>query len=249
MLCCLVLSIGLSASDIVLAKILEGGVMHSEELAPAETKLRPGAVFHLDAKLGAKAYERNTWFEIPKWMAGTWRYEFQTTTHVYNYQTTTDSRRAFTLRDSASRLFGHQVDSAGHVWQFDQTPYIVTSDGGDCIAYTLRKEVEPVQMDANNLTLKFIAQQIRVNKRTGVIQSTNLIESLQTYSLGETKQVTLNFSEKIFDVDGKPKLLRDGYASELPVAKFAVTDNLDGHDLRALFEDFLRRRKEYSEKN
>src|SRR5277367_3730685 len=126
------------------AKMLEGKVEHSVTLPPTEASLRPGNRFREGTAIANSAFVRNHWFRIPNWLAGNWHYDERTTVYQFDYSTGRATNKPVKAVDIATRTFGHQMDPKGNVWQFDQTPYTVESEGEDAIAYTLRQEYIPM---------------------------------------------------------------------------------------------------------
>jgi len=227
------------------AKMLEGKVEHAVTLPPTEASLRPGNRFHEGEAIAGSAFARNHWFRIPNWLAGNWHYDERTTVYQYDYATGRTTARPTKAVDIATRTFGHQMDPKGNVWQFDQTPYTVESEGDDAIAYTLRQHYLPIIVqgedpsNAPTFTVKILANQLRVDKLTNEIKNSTMVESIQRFSLEKDGTVRLEYSEKIFDVNGHPDMLRNGYIIDKKVANFAPTDELQGKDLKTLFEDFF----------
>jgi hypothetical protein len=226
------------------AKMLEGKVEHSVTLPPTEASLRPGNRFHEGAAIANSAFVRNHWFRIPNWLAGNWHYDERTTTYQFDYLTGHAATKPLKAVDIATRTFGHQMDAKGNVWQFDQTPYTVESESDDAVAYTLRQDYVPVGVqgdpsNATKFTVRILANQLRVDKVTNEIKSSSMVESIQTFSLERDGNVRLEYSEKIFDVNGHPDMLRNGYIIDKKVSNFAHTDELQNKDLKELFQDFL----------
>jgi hypothetical protein len=232
----------------VQAEMLEGKVEHSEKLPPTDEKLRPGSHFHETDAIAPSAFSRNHWFRIPNWLAGTWHYDLRTTDYQYSYSTGRSSGKINKAVDIATRTFGHQQDGEGNIWQFDQTPYTVESESDDAIAYTLRQEYLPVAGNAGDpsndakFTVRILANQLRVDKITNEIKNSTMVESLQTFVREKNGDILLQYSEKIFDANGNPDYLRNGYIVEKREADFAKTDQLAGQDLSKLFQDFLAKK-------
>jgi hypothetical protein len=226
------------------AKLLEGKIEHSVALPPTQPSLRPGNQFREGEAIANTAFVRNHWFRIPNWLAGNWHYDERTTTYQYDYATGRASNKPSLAVDIATRTFGHQMDAKGDVWQFDQTPYTVESEGDDAIAYTLRQEyipMSPANEDPSNapsFTVKILANQLRVDKLTNEIKNSTMVESIQRFTLQRDGNVRLEYSEKIFDVNGQPDMLRNGFIIDKKVSNFAPTDELQGKDMKALFEQF-----------
>jgi hypothetical protein len=245
-LCLTIISLlALFAVSFASARMLEGKIEHSESLPPAEASLRPGSRFEEGAAIANSAFTRNHWFRVPNWLAGSWHYDERTTLYEYDYSTRQTNHKRTKDVDIATRSFGQQMDPRGNIWQFDQTPYTVMSEGGDAFAYTLRTEYVPVELEGSDptnsskFTVRILANQLRVDKVTNTIKDSLVVESIQTFSPEPNGTLRLEYSEKVFDFYGHPHMLRNGFVIERKVANFTPVDLLQGQDLKRLFQEFL----------
>src|SRR5262245_41086414 len=63
------------------APMLQGGIEHSVQLPPVQTRLHVGATF--DEGLLEKPLPSIVWYRVPLWMAGKWEYDLE---YIYSNQ-------------------------------------------------------------------------------------------------------------------------------------------------------------------
>jgi hypothetical protein len=225
------------------SKTLLGGVEHSESLRPIEQTLAPGQIFDL-RNLPSQGNGPSRFFKIPGWLAGTWHKESQTDYYRYSYIT---KQTDITTRTGPARsdgTWGTQRQDDGTVWQYDATPFNSTVDSGSEFVVQLVRVSEPVEESDKIFVRRSIDTQIRVDKMTGRIKAVESGEQLTTYYPEQDGLVKRESSAKVFDANGVAVLLGKSFSYETRVAEFQPQNMYQGKDVRALFVDFIKERKE-----
>ncbi len=79
---------------------------------------------------------------------------------------------------------------------------------------------------------------------TGRIRAVESGEQLTTYYPEQDGLVKRESSAKVFDQNGNPLLLGKSFSYETRVAAFQPQDSYQGKDVRSMFLQFMRTRKE-----
>jgi hypothetical protein len=225
------------------AKMLLGGVEHSESLHPIEQNLAPGQIFDV-SNLPSQGNGPPKFFKIPPWLAGTWHKESQTDFYRYSYLTkqTDITTRTGPARSDGS--WGTQLSDDGTIWQYDACPFNSTVDSGSEFVVQLVRVSEPVEENDKIFVRRSLDTQIRVDKMTGRIRAVESGEQLTTYYPEQDGLVKRESSAKVFDQNGNPLLLGKSFSYETRVATFQPQDSYQGKDVRSMFLQFMKTRKE-----
>jgi len=215
--------------------VLKLGVRHSINLTAIPDKLQPGSIF--DERL-LQQNQHLIWYQIPKWLAGKWQREQETTVFSYDYESRQSDRQKhrFTSRQTAD--FGVQKDKAGNIWHCNLASAGV-SDRGSYRSIALVRLQEPLQVSADQLTLKEVFTVVNVAKETNVIMESYSLESLTRYKPISDGNVETSMSMKIYNADGSAKKLQENVAYDRRIGPMDVVDKYKGKDVRADFEQFL----------
>jgi hypothetical protein len=222
------------------AKLLEGGVQHSERLAPIESKLAPGELFD-PRNLPAQPSGAVRFFIIPSWLAGSWHKDSQTDFYRYNYLTKETDVTTRTEPARSDGAWGTQIDADGNVWQYDATPFQTTVDTGSEYVVQLVRSMEPVESNDTHFVRRSLDTQIRVDRMTNRIKAVESGEQLTTYTPEEAGLIKRESSAKVFDQQGLPTLLGKSFCYEKKIAQFAPQDSFQGKDMKALFAQFRQK--------
>jgi hypothetical protein len=222
-----------------LARLLEGGVEHSENLAPVENSLRPGATYSQSKALAQQSVLRNHWYEVPEWLSGTWQQEESVQSDLLIYATNERSRKKVTHRDHSVRTYGDQVDQQGRIWSFDDCPFVVNGRYENKITYGIFRTFDPVEKTRDSITFKSLQTSVSVNPLTRQIETTVTKESITKFTaLGKDKCSTES-SVKVFDMNGQPLQLYEVKSVRDKIQPFTPRNEFDGEDLRAMLTQFL----------
>lgn len=234
--CSTALSVAISGQT----KLLEGGVQHSERLAPIESKLAPGELFD-PRNLPAQPAGSVRFFIIPNWLAGSWHKDSQTDFYRYNYLTKETDVTTRTEPARSDGAWGTQIDAEGNVWQYDATPFQTTIDTGSEYVVQLVRSMEPVESNDVHFVRKSLDTQIRVDRMTNRIKAVESGEQLTTYTPEEAGLIKRESSAKVFDQQGLPTLLGKSFCYEKKIAQFSPQDVFQGKDMKTLFAQFRQK--------
>ena len=212
------------------AEPLQGGVEHSEELAPVDSRLLPGQVF--DQRNLPPQGTTTGWYLIPNWYAGLWHRETQVNKIRFkNVERVSrrDSRRGF------------QMDELGGIWHYRNEPFTTQVDGGNIVDFKMMFVVEPVAISDRCVAIRAIDTTTSVSKQTNKIVSVKQFESFfSTVPVSETELYT-DASMKAFDSKGRSVGANNkGYFREYKIQPFVEINYLNGKDLKEDFKLYLR---------
>lgn len=218
---------------------LQGIVEHSEEFAPVAPELRTGAKFD-EASL-PKVIPGNSWYPIPEWMAGTWQFKTETVTYMRTFVKQHYPKVPFVLRNEFQKTLGLQRDKSGQIWDYLKAPYSYTAKLNDgLLGYVTDNVIEVVRDNENELVRKLVGPDSVVDPDTQQILLTNQKECFTRYTKFGDDAVHVDGSTKIFDMNGKPTVLKFSNMLALRVKPFEIVDQKDGQNLKQMFSDFLR---------
>jgi hypothetical protein len=222
-----------NSSPIIKASVnkiyLQGQIEHSEQLSPLDPSLRVGASFD-ETKL-KQLTPNNRWFKIPDWLAGTWYWKTNnvTTYSVHNYVTGLKDFDIYTTtwyHDRKDGGWGDQKDRTGQIWNCLSTPCFDQGYTDMVMSFGYMKDYDCLESSKEKVVIRFISTDIRVSRKTGKIISVDQEEQTQTYTPAgpNIRQVTI--STKIFDQDGRPLKLIEGFTFNSRIKEFIPTSNL-----------------------
>lgn len=237
---CLVVSLASGAE----AKMLVGGIDHSETLQPLDKSLVPGEIFEPSKLPSTQTEPKNNWYKIPNWLAGTWHKDSQTDFYRFSYKTNTTDTTTRIETAKSNGTWGTQQDDKGVIWQFDPAPFTATVDSGDDFVVQMVRSSEPLDVNERRLVRRSIDTQIRVAKSNGVIKSVQTGEQITVYKSEGEALIKRETSAKVFDPSGQPVLLGKSFAYENRIKPFVPQDVYKGKDMKKLFEEFMKSQSE-----
>lgn len=220
-------------------RTIKGFIEHKEVLPPVNSNFKTGATLS-NAQL-PRFFAGNTFYPIPRWLAGRWLREQQLTNYSYDYKSQVENR---TPRQSTARgdeEFGWQRDRVGGIWQYTIAPFTTIVKGDGQYTVQICRELEPLSVSEKQLVVRFRGTDLSVEIETNRILSTNQIEKLQVYTQSSygAKYCNCIGSIKSFDQDGKPLRLSQVATVSIQTEGFTPTDSYDGKDIRPLFKQSL----------
>jgi hypothetical protein len=221
-------------------RLLTGSIEHSENLAPVEADLRPGAQFSPDEISKSLCIKRNHWYRIPAWFAGTWHQDFSTVIRSFQYETNVTDSNAHQKRDKIDRKYGDQIDENGNVWSFDNCPFTVLGEFEGKKMYGIFKTFEPVASDRNSITFRAIQMHVTVDPVTERILVTSVNEALSSFTRTGENTCHSYASVKVFDMSGKPTHIYETVSEREKIAPFQATQEVNGEELAPLFQQFRK---------
>lgn len=224
-------------------KTLKAEINHSDIADPIEAKLSPGQTFDVANLPPGSTGETNNWYKIPKWLAGTWHKDSQTNSYQYNYLTHKEDATPKTIMAKGNGIWGTQTDIQGEIWEFNPAPYVDTVDGGADTIVQLIRSSEPVEVTSDRFVKNTLDTQLRVDKETRLIKSVQTAEQISTYTIDSPGVLKRETSSKVFGHDGKPIMLARSVAYETKVAEYAPRDEINGKNLKNMFQDYLEQNK------
>lgn len=215
---------------------LQGGIEHSEKLAPVEKQFRHGA--KLDSSKLQDAAQANRWYRLPDWAAGTWTSVQSTKTYIHDLKNNLEQSTPITRSTKMEFTWGFQQDKEGHAWEYAKEPYSLSVDTADhrVIKRVLKREF--LELDESKVTLKTITENIVVDKFNKVMRTVQS-ENIQTCQPGPNQCMTCSASYKLFDEQGKPVELGKETNVSRKIAPFKSIDEYEGKNMPLLFREYL----------
>lgn len=248
----------------VYSETLQGGIEHSDflqpvssigSLAPQGSQQSPtmlqssaqrygGGVSFAQARAQAQQQELKQqkmveWFQIPKWMAGTWSKQGDTTVSA------TDLHSGYTERinkwtdNRMTVAFGHQMDRSGSIWQANILPAETDSISGAKSVRFIAVSRKCESFTPEKLITRTHYVVTETLPMTGQVCDQFQQESLNSYSFMPDGELVNNSSNRVFTANGQA--VRDGLLESKfnRIANFAPKPVLDGVDLGQTFKSFL----------
>lgn len=254
---CLLLGFFLSKDNFSLAAedltknqtTLTGGVSHAEKLSPVTTSLSPEKIFN---EHNMKTIEPYIWFEIPDWLAGTWRSIQIVRTEQTDDRSGTVDSNTLILTNRERERFGYQIDRLHKIWSMRNTlePVVFTQE-------ITEGKIEPSEKIPTTIYISRINEIIswqpaRVQFRTidlivtvrnsdKKIEVAEKRESIRTFVPLTKNIIAVASDTHIYDQFGFP------YATEKTVElkkrekEFTILDEWKGQSLYASFSKFLQK--------
>lgn len=218
---------------------LQGAAQHSVSVAPMPLSLMQGAKF--DESAQPKLTPGNVWYPIPSWMAGTWQFKTETVTDMYVYTDTKYPPVPFTLHNEFQRTMGFQKDKSGQVWNFVKAPFSYTAKvGNGLLSYINENSITVLKSNDGEVLCRLVGQDAIVNPDTQEILLSNQKECFTRHTPAGDDGLRVDGSTKIFDMDGKPKVLKLSNMLAVRLKPFEVVDSRDGLNYKELFAEFLK---------
>jgi hypothetical protein len=216
---------------------LQGGVQHSDELAPLPQNLQTGSIY--DEKSIPKTADETGWYEIPDWLAGKWLREEETILSTYFFDRKVQQNEPRTIAEREIADFGFQRDKFGHVWHYRLASKGV-SDCGSYLAIAFVQTQEPLHVADDLVVIRDVFIEVQVNKETNVILHSSQAESITRYRPVRDGLIKTLMSVKVFKEDGTPYTIQKNTAFDKRMQPFKTTEAYSGMNLHQNFVDFLR---------
>ncbi|MBX9724289.1 MAG: hypothetical protein K2X81_22965 [Candidatus Obscuribacterales bacterium] len=217
--------------------VLQGGVEHSEKLAPVEKSFRHGAKIIEEKPVNDES--GNHWYMLPGWAVGSWTSTKSTRTYARDLRSGQEQLSPETRVTKMAFSWGFQQDNEGHVWEFAKEPYVLTLDSPEHkVVKRILKRDFAVANDSR-IVLKMLTENIVVDKSSDRIKRTLQVENIQSCVPSAHECMSCTASYKIFDELGKPIEIGKELNTARRVAPFKSVDEYEGKNMRQLFADFM----------
>lgn len=217
---------------------LQGGVEHSEKLAPVEREFRHGA--KVDMSKVKRETSVNQWYRLPAWAVGKWASIQATRTYARDLKTNREELAPETKTTKMEFSWGFQKDKSGQVWEFAKEPYTLTVDNSQQVILKRILQREFLEADDSKVTLKLLTENVVVNKFNNEVMRTIRAENIQTCVPSPNECMTCNASYKIFDEQGKAIELGKETNTARRIAPFKPINEYENKDMPGLFKEFLQ---------
>lgn len=225
------------ASHAQATQTLQGHIEHQEDLPPLEPSLRAGSRFDT-TKLKALT-PNNLWYQIPNWMAGTWKTATNTDYYRYSYKTGSKNFTVDTFNCRSAESWGWQEDRHGQIWEYAHGSYVASVELDDHFGVDFIKHWDIVDLQPTSITMYARGIRIRILKQTNLIVDSEQAEFIQTYIPFGKNLRKVDCSLKVFDENGRPERLVKVLAIEQKIKPFEQHDLYKGQNMRALFREYL----------
>ncbi|MBX9689379.1 MAG: hypothetical protein K2X27_21900 [Candidatus Obscuribacterales bacterium] len=228
-----------AANDSSAAKpyTLQGGIEHSEKLAPVEREFRRGA--KVDVSKAVNLNPENHWYQLPDWAVGNWTSIQATRTYAKDLRSSREQLTPETRSTKMEFSWGFQKDKTGQVWEFAKEPYTLKLDNSENMVLKRVIHRQFLQADNSKVTLKLLTENVVVNKSNNQVVRTLQVENIQTCVPSPNDCMTCNASYKIFDEQGKAIELGKETNTARRISTFKPIDEYEGKNMPQLFKEFL----------
>lgn len=191
-----------------------------------EPQLRTGSRF--DSSLLPKQRTRSKWFRIPKWMAGEWYRKY-----IY------DKRGK--KKDSRTRTFGFQTDSAGAVWHWVRVPFKQKNDLRGFSGNSIVRDESMVERSEDSFALRTIFTSWIVLKRTKIVVKVIQCDQIDVFKKRGDDTMTVKSSLARYDQLGQRIGKNyDSHWKETRKKEYAPIDEYKGVDVKEKFIQYLK---------
>ncbi|MBC8000784.1 MAG: hypothetical protein IAF58_22745 [Leptolyngbya sp.] len=180
------------------------------------------------------------WFMLPSWMAGLWLKTGDMTTQVTDLRTGHTSNVNEWTENRLQVVYGHQRDARGNYWHVNLLP--AERDGnsaGKLVRFVIVSQAceQSTPQQLMTRTHYLVSESTPWNHQ---IVDTYQQESLNHFALLSNGTMNNSSSNRVFTYQGAP--VRDGYleSNYAKIAQFSPVVTMNGIDLRASLNDFLR---------
>jgi hypothetical protein len=215
---------------------LYGGVQHSEAVAPVPSGLMPG-----NAVVNQKLTPNNNWIQIPDWMAGTWQFKSETVTSLTSLLGQKFPKPPFKIHNEFTKKFGYQKDKNGGIWDYLKVPFSYTTTVDDGLkAYFVDNELEVLETTSNSTIRRLFGMDSIYNPVDQVITITQQKECLNKLTPMGDNLIRIDSSTKIFDMNGKPEVLKQSNVIGSLLKPYEQVDEEGGQNLKEMFVEYLQ---------
>jgi len=245
-----------ASCNFAFAETLQIGIEHSDYLAPVSqidniapqmTNRNPTMLPSNNSRYQAGvSYEQASrppqkmveWFQIPKWMAGTWSKQGDTTISATNLRSGYTQQMNQWTDNRMSVAFGHQQDRSGSIWQANILPAETDSISGSKQVkfFAVSRKCESFTPDKLVTRTHYVVTE---TLPSGQVCDQFQQESLNSYTMLPDGELVNNSSNRVFTAEGRA--VRDGALNSRfnRIGNFAPKAVLDGVDLNLTFKSFL----------
>ncbi|HEY9759638.1 MAG TPA: hypothetical protein V6C97_31050 [Oculatellaceae cyanobacterium] len=221
------------------ARLLEGGLQHSEQLPPLSDQFKVGGTFNSDM-LGRRT-DTDEWVMIPPTVAGTWSRNGSVLLSVHDI-TTDKWKYPNTLAVShGTYIRGFQLDANGNIWDCPrarQQRFEMSSDGRTKVYIILTGKRQMLATGPKTLHDYGEATIVDVDATTGIIKRVERSEQVVERTAIQDGLVVAECQKSSYTPQGKLLTTATDRSEERRVAPFSPIDSLDGMDLKASFQRF-----------
>ncbi|HEY9677768.1 MAG TPA: hypothetical protein V6C76_07150 [Drouetiella sp.] len=180
------------------------------------------------------------WFPIPKWLAGKWSKNGDTTTSVTDLRTGQEVPVNEYIEDHMTVFWGYQTDNRGNIWHANLIPSAREGMSQGKNVQFMIVNLRVIEATPANLATRthYVVRETLGRELADIFQQ----EALTHYQLaGSPYKMDAISSNRVFSYQGRPK--RDGkmvshYTKD---NEFQTIPSKDGIDLAASLNDYLRR--------
>lgn len=180
------------------------------------------------------------WFMIPSWMAGVWLKSGDMTTHVTDLRTGVTSSQNEWTDNRMEASWGHLQDARGNYWHVNLLPS--ERDGmsaGKLVRFlTVAQKCEASSPQQLMTRTHYIVSESNPwnNQPVDTFQQ----ESLNQYDMSAQNEILNSSSNRVFTYQGAP--VREGHLVSKfnKIRGFTPVTTLNGVDLRASLNDYLK---------
>lgn len=225
---------------------LKARIEHREKLDAVPDAFRAGNPMSVE-KLQSLSPD-NSWRKVPKELSGTWVSEDNTIFWTRELKNVTEGGKLVQVAGrenstvSKGRAYkrvivGYQADRNGNQWTYDggDLTEVIESDGYSTVDANFKRDVlayTPEKMVIRNTST-------RSTVKGSTISKTVQVEQIDTNYLVSPGVRRVEASMKIFDENGEALIENRGIRTWHRVAPFSVVNEYQGHDMHALFVEYL----------
>jgi hypothetical protein len=227
-----------TASD---ARLLEGGLQHSEQLAPLSDQFKVGGTFNSDM-LG-RPPDTEEWVMIPPSVAGTFARSSSVLLSVHEIATNRWQYPNTRSYSHGQYTRGFQVDAGGNIWDCPrarQQRFEMSADGRTRTYIILTGRRQMLVTGPRSLHDYGEATIVDVDVATGMIKRVERNEQVVERNAVQDGLVVADCQKSTYTPQGRLLATSTDRSEERRVAPFVPVDNLDGMDLKASFQRFLQ---------
>lgn len=246
-------TIALSLPQHAYATSLSGSIEHSEKLAPVSEKFNKQEPFN-EKLIEPSNFE--DWYEIPSWLAGTWRTLQTTRTYKLDEQSGESESNATPVFDKERETFGYQQDRQNRFWALAAAPVEIcrqpkakintdnnsNQDQQSALNIYLQRKNTLLMGSNEQAILRTRDLLIYTNSTSQKIETIQQRESIRKFKPLESNVVAISTDSQIYDSKGFPIGREKQIEIKIREKPFRRTDSLNGISLFASISKFFQHR-------
>lgn len=193
---------------------IKAGVVHSERLGPLKGTVKIGQI--LQEQISTESAD-GRWFEIPNWLAGTWRTIQGTRLSSYDDRTGEADDKPIVTQSRERETLGFQLDRSRNVWTsssnivpiaYSTELKRVSAEGDDesiPALVSILRENHLLKVEKDTVSIKSVDLVITSRKDTKQIQSVERREVVRKFILIEPSLVAVYSDSQSYDSTGFPE--------------------------------------------